>query len=146
MLGRSWNHSADIFDFQREADRLVNQFRADVPTRAHGSAPPYPLQVHTADECWRIEIPIPGVDPAAVNLEVAGRTIVVRVKEEGGRNDGRAHWEQTLTLPRILDLDGARATHRHGMLVLMVPLKESMKRRRIQIEGVADTQKQLTTA
>jgi hypothetical protein len=32
------------------------------------------------------------------------------------------------------------------MLVLTIPLKESVKPRRIQIDGVADTQKQLTSA
>jgi hypothetical protein len=32
------------------------------------------------------------------------------------------------------------------MLVLTIPVKESVKPRRIQIDGVADTQKQLASA
>jgi hypothetical protein len=32
------------------------------------------------------------------------------------------------------------------MLALTIPLKDSVKPRRIQIDGVADAQKQLTTA
>ena len=53
-----------------------------------------------------------------------------------------------MTVPRILDLNGLRATHRHGMLVLTIPLAERVKPRRIQIDGVAaePPQKQLTTA
>ena len=140
------NSSEDVFNFQRETARLFNRFWADVPVRAFLSAPTYPFQVHTAEDSWRIEIPMPGIDPATVNLQVAGNTIVVRSEQGGGRNDGATQWEQTVTLPRILDLDGIRATHRHGMLVLTVPLEESVKPRRIQIEGVADTQKQLPTA
>ena len=147
MFGQTrWNSSEDVFNFQRGADRLFSQSWADVPARAFLSTQSYPFQVHTAEDNWRIEIPIPGIDPATVNLEVAGNTIVVRSEQEGGRNDGATQWEQTLTLPRILDLAGIRATHRHGLLVLTVPLKENVKPRRIQIEGVADTQKQLTTA
>lgn len=142
-----WSPFEDIFNFQREADRFFNQFLSDVPARSARSTAGYPFQVHTAEDSWRVEIPMPGIDPASVTLEVAGNTIVVRAEQDGGRNDGATQWEQTMTVPRILDLEGIRATHRHGMLVLTIPLKESVKPRRIQIEGVAaDTQKQLTTA
>jgi HSP20 family protein len=148
MFGRSRsNQFEDIFNFQREVDRFFNQLVSDVPVRPVQSTPTYPFQVHTAEDSWRIEIPMPGVDPAHVTLEVAGNTIVVRVEQEGGRNDGATQWEQTMTVPRILDLDGIGASHRHGMLVLTIPLKESVKPRRVRIDGVAaNTQKQLTTA
>jgi len=148
MFGQTrWSPFEDIFNFQREADRLFNQFLTDVPARPAHPTPAYPFQVHTSDDSWRVEIPMPGIDPASVTLEVAGNTIVVRAEQDGGRNDGSTQWEQTMTVPRILDLDGIRASHRHGMLVLTIPLKESVKPRRIQIDGVAsDSRKQLTTA
>jgi HSP20 family protein len=117
-----------------------------VPTRPVRPNLNYPFQVHTAEDGWRVEIPMPGIDPATVTLEVAGNAIVVRAEQDGGRDDGATRWEQTMTVPRILDLDRIRATHKHGMLVLTIPLKESVKPRRIQIDGVADTQKQLTSA
>jgi HSP20 family protein len=141
------NPFEDIFNFQRETDRLFNQLWSDVPVRSVRPTPTYPFQVHTAEDSWRVEIPMPGIDPATVTLEVAGNTIAVRAEQDGGRGDGATHWEQTMTVPRILDLDAIRATHKHGMLVLTIPLKESVKPRRVQIDGVAaDTQKQLTTA
>lgn len=138
----------DIFNFQREVDRYT-QFLSDGPVRPVQTTPTYPFQIHTAEDSWRVEIPMPGIDPAHVTLEVAGNTIAVRAEQDGGRNDGATQWEQTLTVSRILDLDRVRATHRHGMLVLTIPLKESVRPRRVQIDGVgADTktQKQLTTA
>jgi HSP20 family protein len=55
-------------------------------------------------------------------------------------------FEQTLDLPQFLDLDKLTASHRHGMLQLNVPLKESVKPRRIQIEGATGDQKKLTAA
>ena len=115
MFGQVRNSSfEDIFNFQRDVDRF-NQFLSDPPARAGQTARTYPFQVHTAEDSWRVEIPMPGVDPTHVTLEVAGNTIAVRVEQDSGRNDGAAQWEQTMTVPRILDLDGIRATHRHGM-------------------------------
>lgn len=149
MFGQIRNGSfEDIFNFQREVDRF-NQVQANGPVRPVQTTPTYPFQIHAAEDSWRVEIPMPGIDPAHVTLEVAGNTIAIRAEQDGGRNDGATQWQQTLTVSRILDLDRIRATHRHGMLVLTIPLKESVKPRRVQIDcGGADTttQKQLTTA
>lgn len=148
MFGQTHrNPFEDIFNFQREADRLLNQFWSDAPARSFQPSPAYPFRVHTAEDSWRVEVPMPGIDPANVTLEVAGQTIVVRAEQNGGRHDGSTQWEQTMTVPQILDLEGIRASHRHGMLELTIPIKDSVKPRRIQIDGVsADAQKQLTTA
>jgi hypothetical protein len=43
-------------------------------------------------------------------------------------------------------VDKIGATHHHGMLRLTVPLKESVKPRRVQIDTEATEQKRLTTA
>lgn len=147
MFGQTrWNPVEDIFNFQREADRLINQFWADAPLRSFQASPTYPFRVQTTEDGWRVEVPMPGIDPSTVTVEVAGHTILVRAEQDGGRNDGATHFEQSMTVPRILDLDGIRASHRHGMLMLTVPLKDSVKPRRIPIDGVAaEAPKQLTT-
>ena len=44
----------------------------------------------------------------------------------------------------ILDLEKLTASHRHGMLRLTLPLKESVKPRRVQIDTQVEDQKQLT--
>jgi hypothetical protein len=49
-------------------------------------------------------------------------------------------------MPQFLDLEKIRASHHHGMLRLALPLKESVKPRRIQIETRTDDTKQLTGA
>ena len=44
-----WNSFDDVFNFQREVDRLFNQFWSDLPTRtAAGSSPSF--QVNTSDD------------------------------------------------------------------------------------------------
>ena len=149
MFGQTrWNPFDDIFNFHREADRIFNQFWNDLPTRRANPAQ-VPFQVHTNDDGWRLDIPMPGVDPQHVTLEVSGSTLSIRAEQQGGGQDGEVRFDQTVTLPQFLDLDKITASHRHGMLQLTLPLKESVKPRRIQIDGITEEtqkQKRLTTA
>ena len=140
-----WNSFDDVFNFQRDVDRLFNQFWSDLPTRTNtGSSPSF--QVHTTEDGWRVDVPLPGVDPKDVSLEVAGNNLTIRaeVLSEGDKNVSR--YEQTLMIPQFLDLEKLTASHRHGMLRLTLPLKESVKPRRVQIETQVEDQKQLAGA
>jgi HSP20 family protein len=139
-----WNSFDDVFNFQREVDRLFNQFWSDLPARtAAGSSSSF--QVHTTDDGWQVDVPLPGIDPKDVSLEVAGNNLTIRAEVPGDdKNISRS--EQTLMLPQFLDLEKLTASHRHGMLRLTVPLKESVKPRRIQIETQAEDQKRLVGA
>ena len=131
-----WNSVDDVFNFQREVDRLFKEFWSDLPMRtAAGQSPSF--QVNSTEEGWHIDVPLPGVDPKNVNLEVAGATLTIRA-EEPGDSERSLRYEQSFTIPQFLDLEKIRASHKHGMLRLTVPLKDSVKPRRIQIEGVAD--------
>jgi HSP20 family protein len=149
MFGQTrWNQFDDIFNFHREADRIFNQFWNDLPAR-RGYAAAAPFQIQTDDDGWRLNVPMPGIDPQHVTLEVAGNNLSIRAEQHGGTEDGELRFDQTVTQPQFLDLERITATHRHGMLQLTLPLKESVKPRRIQIDGVtedAQKQKQLTTA
>ena len=144
MFGLSrWNSFDDVFNFQRDVDRLFNQFWSDLPTRTHtGSSPSF--QVHTTEDGWRVDVPLPGVDPKDVSLEVAGNNLSLRAGVPGEAGDkSLSQFEQTLIIPQFLDLEKLTASHRHGMLRLTLPLKESVKPRRVQIETHAEDQKQL---
>jgi HSP20 family protein len=147
MFGQTrWSPFDDVFNFQREVDRLLNQFWSDLPTRsAAGSSPSF--QVNTTDEGWRVDIPMPGIDPKDVNLEVAGNTLSIRAETPSGDKDKQlTRYEQTFTIPQFLDLEKLTASHRHGILRLTVPVKESVKPRRIQIETEVEDQKRLVGA
>jgi HSP20 family protein len=139
-----WNSFDDVFNFQRDVDRLFNQFWSDLPSRpSAGSSPSF--QVNATDDGWHVEVPLPGVDPKDVSLEVAGNNLTIRaeVPSEGGDRRVSRH-EQTLVIPQFLDLEKLTASHRHGMLRLTLPLKENVKPRRIKIETQGEDQKQLT--
>ena len=63
-----------------------------------------------------------------------------------GKDKNVTRYEQTLVIPQFLDLEKLTASHRHGMLRLTLPLKDSVKPRRVQIETEAEDQKRLVGA
>lgn len=135
----------ELFTFQREVDRLFNQFWSDLPARTAAS-PATAFQATATDDGWRIEVPMAGVDPQLVAIEAAGNTLTIKAQEPGDAKTGpRVLFEQSLTVPPFLDIEKVTASHRHGMLQLTIPIKESVKPRRIQI-AVADEQPQLVGA
>ena len=140
-----WNPFDEIFNVQRDVERMFDNFWNELPARTAGSSNGG-FQVKTSDDGWRIEIPIPGIDPKHVSLEAAGNTLTIRGSEGDDKGSNSIRYEQSFTVPQFLDLEKLTASYRHGMLELTVPLKDSVKPRRIQIEGVADSQKRITSA
>jgi len=141
-----WSPFGDVFDFQRDMDQFFNRVWNELPARTSG-APSTSFQVNTSEDGWRIDVPLPGIDPEHVTLEAAGNTLTIRAEEPGDKHRGpMTRFEQTLTVPQFLDLDKISASHRHGMLRLTLPLRDSVRPRRIQIETTADDKKQLTGA
>jgi HSP20 family protein len=144
MFGLSrWSPFDDISNFQREMDRVFNQFWTDLPTRTARNTGAF--QVTASDDAWRLDIPLPGVDPKDVNLQVAGNTLNIRAELPEDKGGNATRYEQTVTLPQFLDIDKLTASHYHGMLRLSLPLKEAVRPRRIQIqtEGAGTETRQL---
>jgi HSP20 family protein len=145
MLGLTrWNAVDDFFIFQRQLENVFDQFWNELPGRtAAGQSPSF--QATTTDDGWRIDVPLPGIDPRNVNLDVAGHTLTIRAEQPVSKDTVATRYEQSFTVPQFLDVEKIGASYRHGMLQLTLPLKDSVKPRRIQIEGVTD-QKQIASA
>lgn len=145
MLGMTrWNSVDDFFTFQRQLESVFDQFWNELPVRtAAGHSPSF--QVTTTDDGWRVDVPLPGIDPRNVNLDVAGHTLTIRAEQPASDGAGAARYEQSFTVPQFLDVEQISASYRYGMLQLALPLKESVKPRRIDIKGVTD-QKQIASA
>lgn len=133
----------NFFQVQREFDRMFNQFWSDLPARTTTAKSSF--QVDASDDQWHIDVPLPGIDPKNVSLEVAGNTLTIRGVEPKTDRRQEVRYEQTLTMPQFLDLEKISASHRHGMLELTVPIKDAVKPRRIQISSGVDEHKQLKT-
>ena len=145
MLGLTrWNSVDDFFTFRRQLESVFDQFWNELPDRtAAGHSPSF--QVTTTPDGWRIDVPLPGIDPQNVNLDAAGHTVTIRAEQPASSNTSAARYEQSFAVPQFLDVEKMSASYRHGMLQLTLPLKESVKPRRIHIEGITD-QKQIASA
>jgi HSP20 family protein len=147
MFGISRRNSFDdVFNLHRDVDRLFNQMWSEMPLRTPVSATPsLPFSVRSSEDGWTVDVPMPGIDPKNVRLEVAGDTLSIRAEAPSDEKDAPvARFEQSLTVPPFVDLDKLTATYRHGMLRLALPIKDSVKPRRIEIQAQHDDQRQLT--
>lgn len=143
-----WNPFDEMLSLPREMDRLFSQFDDLFDTHAgitDISAWPN-RRVTRGDDAWTVEVPIPGIDPQDVIVEAAGNSIRIRAQQPAGNGYDRSfQYSHTFSVPSFIDLDRVTATHRHGMLVLTLPLQERVRPRRIPI-NTAPEQKQLTAA
>src|SRR3954463_5160018 len=91
---------------------------------------------------WMISMAIPDIAPEQVEINVVGRTLRVRGERGLDKDEEKAQpilseisygrFEREFTLPENIDSEKVQATYRHGMLELMLPLKEGAKPRRIE--------------
>ena len=144
MLGMTRYSVDDFFTFKRQIESVFDQFWNELPGRtAAGHSPSF--QVTTTDDGWRVDVPLPGIDPRNVNLDAAGHTVTIRADQPASIDTAAARYEQSFALPQFLDVEQISASYRHGMLQLTLPLKDSVRPRRIPIDGVTD-QKQIASA
>jgi HSP20 family protein len=132
----------DMFTFQRQIDRVFNQMWSDLATQPTISTAPQ-FQVRSTGDAWTVSVPLPGVDPKHVAIEAAGHTLTIRVEQPDSQDQGYGRFEQTITVPQFVDLEKVAASHRHGLLQLTLPLRDSVKPRRIEIETATTETKQL---
>ncbi|MBI2222923.1 MAG: Hsp20/alpha crystallin family protein [Acidobacteria bacterium] len=140
MLTR-WNPFEELTSLHREMDRLFSR-AWDTQGAANPSAAFAPaIEVASEKDGWNVRLALPGVDPKDVHIEVAGNTLTVRGerRREDHKNEpymseityGR--FERTLTLPESIDGEKVTAAYRNGLLELTLPLRESVKPRKIEI-------------
>jgi HSP20 family protein len=141
---RNWSPFEEMLTVQRQFDRMFNQLWNELPSRSQGSGGPA-FQVKSTDDHWRIELPMPGIDPQHVNIEAAGNSVTIRAEVPAEDGQGQpSRFEQSLTVPQFLDVEKLTANYRHGMLQLTLPLRESVKPRRIQIQSTGDDSRQIS--
>jgi HSP20 family protein len=147
MLGLTrWNPFDDIFNMHRSLDRMIDQFWSELPSRT-AAVTSAGFRVKTSEDGWKLELPIAGIDPKNVTVEASEHGVTVRAVEPAeSEGAARMRYEQSLTLPQFLDLDQMTAAYRHGVLELSLPVKAGEKPRRIEIQGIENTQKRIAAA
>jgi HSP20 family protein len=148
MLTR-WSPFEELTSLHREMDRVFGRAFGDVQSAPASQAAAFAPAIEVASEKdgWNVRLALPGVEPKDVHIEVAGNTLTVKgerrreIKAEPYMSEityGR--FERTLQLPESIDGEKVAASYRNGLLELKLPLRESVKPRKIEI-AVEDEKK-----
>jgi len=137
----------------REAmDRLLEQ--SIINPRGGSSARAgltLPLDLWETTDSLLVRVPLPGVKPEQVDIDVHGSTLTIRAtlpgaadEDTAGDGDGsRVRWitrelprgeaRRTVELPIAVDADGATARFADGLLLLTLPKAQTARPRRITV-------------
>ena len=99
--------------------------------------------VEETDDAYIIEVELPGVDEADVNIEINGRELTVtgelKEKERKGilrrRTRRVGEFQYAVTLPGDIDAENVTARIENGLLSITVPKSQRTRPRRIAIGG-----------
>ena len=139
-----WNPFDELFALTRQLDRHVSQ--NSERTRGGGfygasMVGPSAVDVLTDEQGWHLRVAVPGIAPEDVEVQVAGKRLQIRAVERDG-DTTRARYEQSVAVPEMVDIDRITASCRHGLLDVLLPFKESVKPRRIEVS--TETPKRLS--
>jgi len=128
----------------RELDRIAQQaFGASTGTRARPTA--IPMDAYRSGEEFVVELDLPGVDPAAIELSVERNALTVKAERRPTPRDehvelqvaerGHGSFSRQLFLGDALDTDRIRADYHAGVLTLRIPVAEKAKPRTISVSA-----------
>ncbi len=113
---------------------------------AQGSRGVYPpVNLAETDEGFILTAEIPGVEPGELDVTIEGSTVTLAGarKSEYTAADGTSvhrrerptgQFRRAFELPSEIDVDSARATHKDGVLKLVLPKSAARRARQIEIE------------
>ena len=133
---------ATMRDLDRKATQLISNAR--LPHWA-------PADAWREGEVYRVEIDLPGVDPASIDVQVEPSTVTVTahrrssVPPESGveRLAGelpRGPFSRRIVLGEGLDLESVEARYADGVLHLTIPLTATSRPRRIKVDAAGAQQ------
>lgn len=128
--------------------RDLNRMFATDGSTVPAFIPPADLLVD--DDGVTVYMDVPGMGVADIEIEIEDETLAIRGERKCpyGEADGRTmrriergfgRFERSLTVPRGLDAGKISASLTDGVLTVRVPKPESLKPRRVEIQGSSET-------
>ena len=150
MLGMTrWTPWTELAVLHRDLDSIVSRvFGATVPDQTADSFTSFTpaAGVRREGDRWMVSIAVPGISPEKLDVDIIGRTLRVRGERASeaktdslGSEIAYGRFERELALPEDIDTERVEATYRHGMLELVLPLKESAKPHRVEVKAAPET-------
>ncbi|GAA1579979.1 Hsp20/alpha crystallin family protein [Actinoplanes couchii] len=128
--------SPSVRDLERLTARVF-----DTSSRDSGAR----LDAYREDETFYIDIDLPGVDPASIDITVDGKVLTVRAERRRPESETRhlviaerpmGAFARQIRLSEKLDTDRLEARYDNGVLTLSIPILER-KPRRIEVSAGA---------
>ena len=125
--------NATVHDLDRLTARVF-----DSATRTSGCR----LDAYRIDDTFHIDIDLPGVDPAGIDITVDDKVLTVRAERKRVEGDNVRYLvaerpvgsvSRQVFLSDSLDTDRLDAKHENGVLTLSIPVKEKAQPRKIEL-------------
>jgi HSP20 family protein len=143
---------AEFDAMQRQLDRILgwSEWPSSIRAVARGSFPA--INMGTTGEAVEIYAFVPGVDPAKIEVSVDKGLLSItgeRTEEAAPENEKTnvytrerftGTFRRVVSLPEDVDSAKVDATYRNGVLKILVPKRESVKPRRIEVKELAHQQ------
>jgi HSP20 family protein len=121
----------------RDLDRLTARV-FDSATRNSGAR----LDAYRIDDTFHIDIDLPGVDPAGIDITVDNKVLTVRAERKRVEGDNVRYLvaerpvgsvSRQVFLSDTLDTDRLDARCENGVLTLRIPVREKAEPRKIEV-------------
>ncbi|MCA9506303.1 MAG: Hsp20/alpha crystallin family protein [Myxococcales bacterium] len=104
-----------------------------------------PVNLYEEGDAYVLTAELPGVAPDAIDVSIEGSTITLsgerKIEYAAGeatavhrRERQSGTFRRAFELPREIDLDGAKASHKNGVLTLRLPKAAKARPRQVTIE------------
>jgi HSP20 family protein len=126
------------FDPFREVDRLMDQ----LTTAQTATTRSFPMDATRRGDRVVVQLDLPGVDPASIDLTAERGTLTIRAERRPSRQEGdellvaerpQGVFARQLLLSDTLDTDALTASYDQGVLTIEVPVAERARPRRIEV-------------
>ena len=123
----------------RDLDRVAQLAFGAAGTLARPSA--MPMDAWREGDTFHVELDLPGVDPASIDLDVERNVVTVKAERPPRASDAdliaaerpRGVFSRQLVLGDSLDTERIRASYDAGVLSLSIPVAEKAKPRKIAV-------------
>ena len=145
---------SDLFDFRRDLNSIFNRLvtgsgspsGSERPSRMLVAVPPIEAWVDKDQKKYHLSIPLAGVDPKDIELNVQGNNLTVsgeqKLSEEKKDADyiyqelAYGRFERSITLPEGVDAEKLSAEYKNGVLEITAPINANALPRKVEIKSL----------
>jgi len=130
------------FDPFRDIDRLTQQLTGALRSQSTS----IPMDAYRRGDTVFVHFDLPGADPSSIEVQVEQNALTVRAERvfeelEGdevlARERPEGLFSRQIFLGQHLDVERIQASFDHGVLTLSIPVAETAKPRRIEVQSSA---------